>query len=181
MRAPRWPYLLAAIALLLLLGAALLDMTFMNRAKDLVRNFRSSQPPGHSLNEEEATERSLCWKADFGQDSSVKTNFYHEVGNHGYVSLWRGCCVVMAVVLIEFTPPSASGGETTRPKITSIHLPTRSTATTPLQMETRQPKRLSYEQSSTTLHTIKPTRRTLLHVFPPTKGSVDHVATSQHV
>ncbi|KAJ9123609.1 hypothetical protein QFC24_003825 [Naganishia onofrii] len=59
-------------------------MTFMNRAKDLVRNFRSSQPPGYSLNEEEATERSLCWKADFGQDSSVKTNFYHEVGNHGW-------------------------------------------------------------------------------------------------
>jgi hypothetical protein len=157
-------------------------MSFMNRAKDLVRNFQSSQSPGFSPDEEEATERSLCWKADFGQDSSVKTNFYHEVGNHGYVSqplarLLRGdgCC------FNRVYSPSASGGETTRPKITSIHLPTRSTATTPLQMETRQPKRLSYEQSSTTLHTIKPTRRTLLHVFPPTKGSVDHVATSQHV
>ncbi|KAJ9103966.1 hypothetical protein QFC21_002429 [Naganishia friedmannii] len=63
-------------------------MSFLKRAKDRVRNFQSSQPATGSSSlpaaEEEATERSLCWKADFGQESPVTKNFYHELGNHGW-------------------------------------------------------------------------------------------------
>lgn len=143
----------------------------------MYRSFRSSQSAGSVLPQEDAIERSLCWKADFGQESPVTKNFYREVGNHGYVdSLVSGVSLFFPsdnLLLID------TGGGITKLKITSIHLPTHFMVNTLLQMETPQPKRSSYMQSSITPNTIKH-KHTPRLVFPHTAASVNLEATSPH-
>jgi hypothetical protein len=76
-----------SLALFALIDLLYADMTFLQRAKGFLRSQTAQTEEWDAGVDagDEGLERSVYWKADFGAGVEVTRNFYHELGNHGYV------------------------------------------------------------------------------------------------
>lgn len=79
-----WTYILLSLALFALFDLFFFDMAFLRRAKDLLRGQGSSQAD-EDVTSHDGGAGLVYWKADFGRDVDVTRDFYHEIGQHGYV------------------------------------------------------------------------------------------------
>lgn len=77
--------IVTSLAIFALVDLLYSDMTFLRRAKGFLRSQTEEWDVGLAA-ADQGLERSIYWKADFGAGVEVTKNFYHELGNHGYVS-----------------------------------------------------------------------------------------------
>lgn len=122
---PAWTFTaLLGLALFALSDLLFFDMAFLRRAKDLLRGQGSPRTGEQDaqLGGGHESDRSVYWKADFGQDVEVTRNFYHELGDHGYVAvLYNTRKPSFQTTLLRRYLYHASDGATTKPKTMSLH------------------------------------------------------------